>query len=372
MRLIRRAVVPAAMAAVLAGATVSRASDAFDKRMVEAGRWQELPPEKLIETLDQIAALAQEEDVAALSKAASDPDLRRGPILQHLVLARLAQKNGKAFDAFLERHLEGDRSAHAAVGVAEPEVARQLAYALHAKARLLENRVAAVQILSAVGGEGDLAELQKVRREWNPERWLADILDKSLDDLKFKLDKVKTDEERKLWNRKGLEFWYVRYSQEPHRVPRELWWNAGKTAAQRKWADLPLEMLQFQLDKKDPLATALAAHRPDREKFIPEFEKLAVEKSATGEVAKLSLATIATEEAVNACLRVSGVPEESGYVHQELAKFAAEKGGVSTLPILVTLSKDARLAEVSRAQYAQAQAQIEARLKSAATQTAPK
>jgi len=143
----------------------------------------------------------------------------------------------------------------------------------------------------------------------------------------------------------------------------------AQAASSRDWAVLPIDLLRYKISRGELLAIALAAHRKEPE-LVADLEPLARGSGDVGTLAKFSLSTIASEEAVNARLRVSSVPEETEHQHRLLAKFAGDKGGKSTLPILERLSKDTRLADKERSIYARAMRNLQQRLKAGRSQPA--
>jgi len=368
MRRTRAAIGFALICAAVFGANVlaplvaeERPAETLEQRLAKAsqvGPWSSFTPTEYVGGIDKFTASVKDDEVDALAKAMKGRGERAR--VSAMALARLARSNEKAFDAFVLAARAGNTRAFAGFGLMDAETARKASLAVLKQKALPEVRMAAAGILSIVGGKDDLAVLGKMIDE-KPSGFLVRSYRRSLADLQYKLDKAKTDQARTLWARKGLEYSYLGRAGQVGHSRVISYWRMAQAASSRDWAVLPIDLLRYKISRGELLAIALAAHRKEPE-LVADLEPLARGSGDVGTLAKFSLSTIASEEAVNACLRVSSVLEETEHQHRLLAKFAGDKGGKSTLLILEKLSRNERLAGKVRSLYAEAMEKLKRRL----------
>lgn len=317
--------------------------------------------------LERLSAAAKADDIPLLVEKLKETSEDGSPSTQaHLagaLLGRLSARHGEALDAILRAARAGNAPALSGIGQMNPEQARKAALALWAADVAPGTRATCAGLLAIVGRKEDVPLLEDLLHKKPPDS-LAVAVREAIGELQYKLENVRTDQFPQ-WEAAALAYWSV------IRTPRHVGphsgvsvWQLVSPTAMPKGHEAPIELLRYRIGRREPLAIALAGSQK-QEELIPDLEKVA---SGSGEIAwlaKSSMAKIGTEEAVNACLRVTGIPEETPYRHMALARWAAKNGGPTTLPILRSLAEDKRFTDYARKQYADAAERLAQRLDAA-------
>ncbi len=289
--------------------------------------------------------------------------------LASLVLARLAGEHQEAMDALLASAKKYQTHALAALAYMEPDAARSVGAALLDSKLLPEVNGVGAEILAIVGREPELRLMQQAIDK-KPSGLVAPVLRSAQAAIKHRLG---TAEKGKLeyWERSGLEYWHKRFTIDAggSMAPAYSIWRAGKAVVARGEGRLPGKLLKYKVVRHDLLAIAIAGHQGATE-LLPELERIARGSGDASRLARLSLShlgALGSEKAVNACLRVTGTHREDAFRHLQLAKFAAEHGGATTLEMLRTLAKDDRLPQKVRKLYDDAADRLQQRLARPAT-----